>query len=147
MGGGGKSSSSATTYNNQQYNFSGGSIDLSNLLGNLNYKSAGGTSGNIASYSTTYSTSNKNTSSVDQSGDAGSGGTFDVAASVGVGIGAEGSGGAVDKTSSYDMSKSTNKSSSTGDSSGIPSYVLYAGAGIAGVFLLTRVMGKKGKRR
>lgn len=140
MGGGGKSSSSATTYNNQQYNFSGGSIDLSNLLGNLNYKSAGGTSGNIASYSTTYSTSNKNTSSVDQSGDAGSGGAFDVAASVGVGIGAAGSGGAVDKTSSYDMSKSTN-------SSGIPSYVLYAGAGIAGVFLLTRVIDKKGKRR
>lgn len=139
MGGGGKSSSSATTYNNQQYNFSGGSIDLSNLLGNLNYKSAGGTSGNIASYSTTYSTSNKNTSSVDQSGDAGSGGAFDVAASVGVGIGAAGSGGAVDKTSS--------NSSSTGDSSGIPSYVLYAGAGIAGVFLLTRVIGKKGKRR
>lgn len=139
MGGGGKSSSSATTYNNQQYNFSGGSVDLSNLLGNLNYKSAGGTSGNIASYSTTYSTSNKNTSSVDQSGDAGSGGTFDVAASVGVGIGAAGSGGAVDKTSS--------NSSSTGDSSGIPSYVLYAGAGIAGVFLLTRVIGKKGKRR
>lgn len=140
MGGGGKSSSSATTYNNQQYNFSGGSVDLSNLLGNLNYKSAGGTSGNVASYSTTYSTSNKNTSSVDQSGDAGSGGTFDVAASVGVGIGAAGSGGAVDKTSSYDMSKSTN-------SSGIPSYVLYAGAGIAGVFLLTRVIDKKGKRR
>lgn len=139
MGGGGKSSSSATTYNNQQYNFSGGSVDLSNLLGNLNYKSAGGTSGNIASYSTTYSTSNKNTSSVDQSGDAGSGGTFDVAASVGVGIGAAGSGGAVDKTSS--------NSSSTGDSSGIPSYVLYAGAGIAGVFLLTRVIDKKGKRR
>lgn len=150
MGGGSKSSAAANTYNNQQYNFSGGSIDLSNLMGNLNYKGTGGTLGNTKNQQATYSTTNKNTQSTDQSGDAGSGGTFDVAASVGVGLGGSGSGGAVDKTSSYDSSKATTKTSSTGESSsavgGVPSYVLYAGAGIAGAFLLTRML-KKGKRR
>ena len=43
MGGGGGSSTTSTsaTYDNKSYVYQGGAVDLSNLLGTLNYKSSG----------------------------------------------------------------------------------------------------------
>lgn len=95
MGGGG----TFTTEQQQQhyYTTTGGSIDFSNLLGNLNYKG-----GSISTTNTSSFTQHiEGTQEQSATSKGGSGGTFDVAASVGVGVGGNGSGGQVDKQSSY----------------------------------------------
>lgn len=147
MGGGGSATPSSQVANNQTYNYQGGSIELSNLLGNLNYKSSGDLSSVLSrDTSAKPQISTSQTNSADSSGGAG-GGSLDVAASVGVGVGGgSGSAGAVDKTSSYDYGKTSGSNTTASGSSGIPSYLIYAGAGIAGVFVLSKMLKKKGKK-
>lgn len=129
MGGGGSSSSAATQYNT--YNTTGGSIDFTNLLGNLNYKSGG----DISTTNTQSFTQHlSNSAETSQASKGGSGGTFDVAASVGVGVGGNGSGGAVDKQSSYTGDSDSFDGSTGGNNStgGIPNkWLLIGGSGVA----------------
>lgn len=128
MGGGGSSSTSSQY--STTYTTTGGGIDFTNLLGNFNYKSSGGISTtNTESFSQHLSSSQESTAT----SKGGSGGTFDVAASVGVGVGGgSGSGGTVDKVSSYTGDSDT--FGSTGGStsgSGISTTTMLIGGGIA----------------
>ena len=128
MGGGG--SSSTTAHSTNYYTTTGGSIDFTNLLGNLNYKSSGGISTTNTQSFTQHLTSSQESTATSKGG---SGGTFDVAASVGVGVGGgSGSGGAVDKTSSYTGDSDTfGATSSATSGSGLSTSTLLIGGGIA----------------
>lgn len=141
MGGGGSSSSAATQYNT--YNTTGGSIDFTNLLGNLNYKG-----GSIATTNTQSFTQHlSNSAEQSQTNKAGSGGTFDVAASVGVGVGGNGSGGQVDKQSSYvgDSDSFGTSTGGSGSTAGIPNKWLLIGGGGVALSLVAIIALKKRK--
>lgn len=140
MGGGGSSSSSLVSYNT--YNTTGGSIDLTNLLGNLNYKG-----GEISTVNTSsFAQQLENSASVSQTSKGGSGGTFDVAASVGVGVGGNGSGGAVDKQSSYTGdSDSFGMGGVSGSTGGIPNKYILLGAGGVALSLVTIFLLKRNR--
>ena len=127
MGGGGSSSTSSLY--ESTYNTTGGSIDLSNLLGNLNYK--GGSISTTSTSSFTQHLAQSQEATATSKG--GSGGTFDVAASVGVGVGGgSGSGGTVDKVSSYTGDSDTFGATSSGTSgAGISTKTILIGGGIA----------------
>ena len=128
MGGGGSSSTSSQY--NSTYTTTGGGIDFTNLLGNLNYKSSGGISTTNTSSFTQHLTNTQESTATSKGG---SGGTFDVAASVGVGVGGgSGSGGTVDKVSSYTGDSDTfGATSSATSGSGVSTKTILIGGGIA----------------
>lgn len=132
--GDGPTTSSSVTNDNRTFNYQGGSVNLSNLFGNLNYKSSGGKFNSSNSDVFNPSTENKN----DTTQEGGSGGGFDVGASVGVGVGGgSGSAGSVSKQDGGFLS-----SSGTG---GSMSPLVLAGIGIGAAFAISQFNKRGGK--
>lgn len=142
MGGGGGSSTTSTsaTYDNKSYVYQGGAVDLSNLLGTLNYKSSGSSFDFNQDKAFTSSIDNKNESTQGggDGGDGGEGGGLDVAASVGVGLGGgSGSAGAVEKNTAGGIGSSNNSNGS------LANPVFLVGIGIATAFVVSQFNKRK----
>lgn len=140
MGGGGAGSSNGTQnqYNNQTYNYSGGTISLDNLLGTLNYKSDSASVDNSKRNYFETTSANKNSAENSTTQKGGDGGSSAISLGYSTGAGGGGAGG--------DASAGNTSGGVTSNlTQGIPSYVLYIGAGVAGVYFLSKMKRKKGR--
>lgn len=132
--GGSPSNSTTATYDNRAYNYQGGTIDLSNLLGTLNYKSSGSSFDYNQNKAFNPAVSNNNENS-QKGGSGGEGGGLDLAASVGVGLGASGNAGAVDKT--------TSTSAKNSDSEFLKNPIGLIAVGIATAYVISKFNNRK----
>ena len=133
--GGSPSNSTTATYDNKTYNYQGGGLDLSNLLGTLNYKSSGSSFEYSQNKAFNPAVSNNNENS-QKGGSGGEGGGLDLAASVGVGLGASGNAGAVDKTT-------TTGTGNNGNEEFFSNPAVLVGIGIATAFAISKFNKRK----
>lgn len=130
--GDGPTTNSSITNDNRTFNYQGGSNNFSNFFGNLNYKSSGGGFNSSSSNAFNPNIDNKN----DTTQEGGSGGGFDIGASVGVGVGGgSGSAGSVSKQDGGFLSSS--------GSGGSMSPLVLAGIGIGAAFVISQYNKKR----